>query len=468
MEGTMSTNRFSRCIFALLGCILIFLLAACGETGVNPPPGGSPTSTVNPSKTPLPGSSPTVTTAPVPPTQIGCPAAGTVRAAVTAPLALGKDANIVYLVTEYSANSSNTTSTLKRFDVTTGAKTEILKVPSVTFGSPQVSADGQWILFVTSTAQFDELQMVRMDGQGLQTLYCLPAHSILKALWSANQQEVLISASASPNGFTGLYLLNILKGTIEQVFKPTVGSNPVLGSAFVNPITWLNNTQVYVTFADFPIAPATKIGLLNTDRGTQTISDLKTVFTQTLGTPHNYPCFDADSSYDASTLFISLCGGISAPNCSGSCSLGTREGPGSINTERAIGGNTNTILSNQTLGIASVRAVTSDTLLLLVHNFSMNHKFDPSQNGLWRVATSGSGLTRLTTEASGTTTSLCPFSQNPWSNVSRDGSMYAFQTITNGYPATYTLAFGQLSGGAPQTLASIAGTHLDLIGWTTM
>jgi len=109
-----------------------------------------------------------------------------------------------------------------------------------------------------------------------------------------------------------------------------------------------------------------------------------------------------------------------------------------------------------------------NTLLLLVDNFSENHKFDASQNGLWRVATSGSGLTRLTTEASGVTTSLCQFSQNPWSNVSRDGSMYAFQTMTPGYPATYTLAFGHLSGGTPQTLASITGTHLDLIGWTTM
>ena len=464
----MNTTRFTRCIFTLLSCSLVFLLTACGETSVNPPPAGSPTSTVHSSQTPLPGSSPTVTTAPVPPTQTGCPAAGTVRAAATAPLALGKDANIIYLVTEYGASSSSTTSTLKRFDVTTDAKTEILKVPGVAFGSPQISADGQWILFVTSTGQFDELQMVRMDDQGLQTLYCLPAHSILKALWSANQQEVLISASAPPNGFTGLYLLNIVKGTIEQVFKPTTGSNPVPGSVFADPITWLNNTQVYVRFGDFPIAPATKIGLLNTDHGTQTINDLKTVFQQTLGTPHNYPCFDADSSYDASTLFIGICGGISAPNCSGSCSLGTREGPSTINTERATGGDTNTILSNQTLGIASVRAVTSDTLLLLMHNFSMNHKFDPSQNGLWRVTTSGSGLTRLTTEASGTTTSLCPFSQNPWSNVSRDGSMYAFQTMTNSYPTTYTLAFGQLSGGAPQTLASITGTRLDLIGWTTM
>ena len=467
MEGLMHTHRFSHYIFALLACFLVFLLAACGETG-NPPPGG-PTSTTGPSTTPTTGSTTiptlTVTTAPVPPAQTSCPATNVVRVAVTAPLALGKDANVVYLVTEFSANGSSATSTLKRVDVVTAAKTEILKVPGVTFDSPQISADGQWILFVTKTPQTDELQMVRMDGQGLQTLYCLPAHSILNALWSSNQQEVLLSTSSPQLGFTGLYLLNIAKGTIEQVFSPT-GGGAGPGSGYVAPITWLNNTEVYVSFSGQSIAPADKIGLLHTDRGDQTIKDIVTVFQQALGTPHNYPCYDADSSYDASTLFVAQCGGISAPNCSGSCVLGTREGPSTIESEKATGGNASTILTNQKMGIASVRAVTGNTLLLLVHNFSQNHPFDPSQNGLRRVATDGSGLTRLTTEASGTTTSLCPFSQNPWSNVSRDGSMYAFQTRTNTYPTTYTLAYGKLNGGAPQTFASITGTRLDLIGWT--
>ncbi len=215
----MRTTRFSRCIFTLLGCSLIFLLAACGDTGVNPPPTSSPTPTVNPGMTPSPTLVPTVTTAPVPATQTSCPPQGTVRAAVTAPLALGKDANIVYLVTEYSANTP--TSTLKRFDVTTGAKTEILKMPGVTFDSPQISADGQWILFVTVSSQRDELQMVRMDDQGLQTLYCLSNGRINNPLWSSNQQKVLFSASAAPNGFTGLYVANIANGTIEQVLKPT-------------------------------------------------------------------------------------------------------------------------------------------------------------------------------------------------------------------------------------------------------
>ena len=245
-------------------------------------------------------------------------------------------------------------------------------------------------------------------------------------------------------------------------------SNPVLGPVYVNPITWLNNTQAYVSFANFPIAPADRIGLLDTSRGTQTISDLTTVYQQSLGLPFNYPCYNADSSYDASTLYIAQCSGISAPNCSGSCQLGTREGPSTILTEPAAGGSKQPLLSSQTLGIAVVRAITSNTLLLLVENFSQNHPVDTSQNGLWKVNAGGSGLTRLTTEPKGIGTSLCQFSQNPWSNVSRDGSMYAFETFNKVYPTTYTLAFGQLSGGAPQTLASITGTQLQMIGWTTM
>src|ERR1700730_17933841 len=113
-EKIMRSTRFSRCIFALLGCCLIFLLAACGDTG------GTATGSPTPGKTV--GTTPTVTTAPVPPTLTSCPPQGTVRVAVTAPLALGKDQNVVYLVTEYVGGGDTPTSTLKRFDVTTGAK----------------------------------------------------------------------------------------------------------------------------------------------------------------------------------------------------------------------------------------------------------------------------------------------------------------------------------------------------------
>ncbi len=117
-----------------------------------------------------------------------------------------------------------------------------------------------------------------------------------------------------------------------------------------------------------------------------------------------------------------------------------------------------------------MRAISGSTLLLQIENFSQNHYVDSSQNGLWKLNTDGTGLTRLTTEVKGNVTFLCQFSQNPWSNVSRDGSLYAFETNNTGtYPYAYTLSFGQLSGSSPQSFASISdGTQLAIIGWTTM
>jgi hypothetical protein len=106
----MNKTRYSRSIFALLVCTLVFLLAACGQTTVKPPATGSPTSTGNPSTTPLPGTTPTVaptvTTAPVPPTQTDCPAANTARSAVMRPLALGSHQNLVYIYNEVPQNTS--------------------------------------------------------------------------------------------------------------------------------------------------------------------------------------------------------------------------------------------------------------------------------------------------------------------------------------------------------------------------
>jgi hypothetical protein len=359
---------------------------------------------------------------------------------------------------------------LKRYDVTTGSKTVIVHLPQTNISSAQVSADGQWLLFVSDVFQpgpdggVAQLQLVRMDGQGLQTLYC--GSSLSNVIWSSDQQSVLFGASTPPQGFNGIYLLNLRSGMVQLELNPT---KTTLGSIGVYPVTWLDNTRAYVTYTNAPIAPFDRLGILDTTKGpNQPPSNVVQVYQDKTSTAFNYPCWDADSSYDATTLFIAQCSGISAPNCSGSCALGTREGPSSIYTEPGSGGSMKTLLSNQALGIATVRSVTSAMLLLLVENFSQNHQVNAGQNGLWVMHSDGSGLTRLTTEASKTSTSLCPFSQNPWSNVSRDGSMYAFQTQTNSYPYTYTLAYGQLNGGAPQTLASITGTRLELIGWTTM
>ena len=83
----------------------------------------------------------------MPTTLTTCPPAGTARAAVLAGLALGGHPNIVYIVNEFPTTSSST-GTLKRYDVTTGNKTEILNLSKTYISEAQVSTDGQWILFV--------------------------------------------------------------------------------------------------------------------------------------------------------------------------------------------------------------------------------------------------------------------------------------------------------------------------------
>lgn len=455
--------RYSRYSFALIACCLLFLLAACGSTGTPPSTGGS---TPTNSATATPATTPTITTVPMPPVQTSCPAPGTARAAIMPPLALGPHQNIVYLVKEFHGNTP--TSTLKRYDLTTGNKTEIVKLAGVSIPEAQLSADGQWLLFVNSVNQQYKLQLVRMDGQGLQTLYCAP-RSIDHVLWSSNQKYAIFNSFSNDQG--GMYLLNLQNGTIQLELLPA-DSGPPLNLKFLGtPMTWLDNTRVYISFTTFPIAPIDRLGLLDTSRGpNQHMSDLTTVYQDKTGGTFNYPCWDTDSSYDASTLFVAKCSGISAPNCSGSCTLGTREGPSAIYTEPGRGGSLHTLLTNQTLGIASVRSISSSTLLLQVENFSVNLTVDTSQNGFWKVKTDGTALTRLTTEAKGISTSLCPFTQNPWSNISRNGGLYAFETTTSGsYPSTYALSFGSLNGGRPQTFASISdGTQLSIVGWTTM
>jgi len=96
------------------------------------------------------------------------------------PLTLGNHPTIVYLPEDTSGNIPSAFGRLLRYDVTSGLTTEIVKVPGAGLEPAQVSADGQWILFVADTAEQqaqlrqEKLEMVRIDGRYLQTLYCLP------------------------------------------------------------------------------------------------------------------------------------------------------------------------------------------------------------------------------------------------------------------------------------------------------
>ncbi len=446
----MHTYRHLLLIFS--SCCLIFLLSACspfpsGGTSPTPTTGGG-TTISSQGNTPTAASG-TPTTVPVPPTQTSCPAAGTARAAVTATLALGNHVNLVYTFNQGTADNP-TSAILRRYDVRTNGKTDIVTLPRTYIDTAQISTDGQWILFTSTTSGQDVIQMVRMDGQGLQTLHCAPASQhISDVQWSPDQKSAIFVEGQDLSSST-VYLLTLASGTLQPEIAP-----PSPGSIGVTPQTWLDNTHVYMTgFVANSDAPPQNVYLLDTGKGAhQQVSNLQQVV-KVSGF-----CFSFDSSIDNKNLFLSQCNSsLSSPG--GGIAL---QSPSSISTQPATGGGSQkSIFSNSTLAVTTLRVISSTTMLLIIGNTSGN----TSHNGLYKIHTDGSGLTPLTTNGSGQTSSLNPFTQYTWSNLSRDGSTYALK-LTSNQGANQALLIGSLSGGSPSTIASFNGTgNVNVVGWT--
>ena len=375
-----------------------------------------------------------------------CPSPGTARAAVMPPMTLGSHPNIVYIVNE----STPFQGTLKRDDIVTGGKVEIVKQANTTISEAQVSADGQWSMFVAQVSGQSKLQLVRMDGQFLQTLYCAsppsgenPGVALEEVQWSVDQKLVAFVS------FPSIYLLNVTNGVLQVELTIPRES----GVTFVHPRTWLDLTRVYVTIQGTDAPPET-LAILDTSKGpNQSVQNLQVAFDASTSTPF---CWDFDSSFDATQLFVSQCTNGPANGPGG----GPAHGPSVITVRPPTGSPYTYLYVNQAQAFNAVRAVTSNTLLFTVGNMSG----DTSQNGLWRVRTDGSSPLHLTPSGQ-----LNQFTQFPWSNVSRDGTKYVLQIISSSPPnTTYTLEYGSLSGGSPTVFASITNTQLATVGWTTM
>lgn len=438
-----------RVLMVFLICCLVLFLAAC-STGDPTGNGGTPT----PSSTPAPSqpsdSTPTPgQTQPMPKTQTSCPSAGSGRAMVTAHLALGKHQNLVY-VYNVGSPAHPDTSFLKRFDAASSAKTTIVTFSNTYVTDAQVSADGQWILFVAMSGGRERLQAIRLDGQGLQTLYC--ASSLLAPQWSTDQRHLIFGQDGG--AATQLFLLDTRSGSVQRVFSDQ--------GSFYMPLTWLDNTRLYLVHQPTD-APADSLYLLDTGKGAnQTVNDLRIVYKQNVDASH-YQCWNADSSYNAQALYVAEC---TTPINTQRPGLGAVEGPSKITAMSSVGNTPLPVYQTSVGGITTVRAITGSLLLFTVDSqaFDTSVHVDTSQNGLWVVNTNGSGATRLTTMVG----SLNNFSQFPWSNVSRDSSYYSLQVVNS---SALSLAVGSLSGGAPTTFASTTpGSTSDLIvaGWTLL
>ncbi len=429
----------------VLSLCLIVLFAACGQ---HP--------TMNVDQINAKGTSSQITQMPA--TKTDCPADGTARAAVMRPFHLGKHANVVYIYNEIPLNTSTAFGHLKRYDVVTAQKTELV-TSGIAIQSAQVSADGQWVLFLTTPdPRLDPqhsamLQLVRMDGQGLQTLYCLPSANYSHATmpnvqWSPDQQSILITTDTHDT--TSLViLLHVKTGKLETELNITDTQQLYRYSV----LTWLDNTRAYVVKQGRQgPEPPRVLYILDTATNKDPYgSDLK----QVLEHSARMSFLSFINSADGQKLFVSYCLLASNP-------FGT-----TISVGGAAGGLQQTIYHQaNTICAEDMRVVSSKTLFVVGMRAAQNG--NTYYNQAWTLGTDGSRRTVLFDTIRGSTDySMDLYTQYPWSNISRDGGMYALQTRDNN-GSLQTLVVGSLNGGNPTQFAYTSRGSVAIAGWTTM
>jgi hypothetical protein len=408
-------------------------------------------------------SSPTGTSAPItvsmPPTQTSCPVPGTARAAVTRPLVLGTHQNIIYFE---NASPDGTSGTLKRYDVTTHQATDIVKKPDAYILEAQVSADGQWVLFISSVNGQPALQMVRMDGQGLQTLYCAPSNltspnsfssALSNLVWSTDEQMVIFDQQGSSAPPTFL-LLNLATGVVQIELQIDPNS-----SLSYTPRVWIDDTHLALfARSSSEYSQETSIYVLDTHNGAnQHTNALQRIVTAPTS------CFDFDISTDHTKFFLY--------RCTYNPSQSSRQGPSSISVIPVTGGTEHIIFASQTLAVLGLRVISDSGLLVLVGMGGFNSQ----KNGLYTIHIDGTNFVKFVgydifgIEARAMIFALYEFSPYPWSIVSRDGNMYAVVLVSDcGMHCQYTLLFGSLSGGKVTSLTSGLANSFGMVGWTTI
>ena len=395
--------------------VLVMGLAACSQ-GQRGPATGTPTPV---SETPLPVTLP--------------------------PISVGTHPNVVFFTSDNS-NRSNLDGLLERYDTVTRQSVTIASMPGVKIEEAQLSSDGQWVLFIAYVTDHDELRLVRIDGQHLQTLLAAPPYAGLhNAQWSPNQRYVVFDQQPPESGPTITYLLDIQRMQLHALL--TSGAEP--NAPAYAPRKWLNDTQVALVSSQDPNSAAQNIYILDISKAA---SQPRQVYSGSL------QCKDFDTNSDGAQLFIS--------SCAIKDSQQGETGSSTITMQPVSGGTPRTIFHSSTLIVEQIRFLQPHTLLLL------------TRGEVWTINTDGTGLRHISGSSSTrflpNFLSFASYSQSSWSNVSRDGTLYALQAIQSGVDThTSSLEYGAFSGGVLHTFASAfvglvsPGSDLYLVGWTT-
>lgn len=404
-----------------------------------------------------------VVTSPMPPTQTSCPADGKARAAVMRSYGTQGNNIVVYA----ASTSSSGTSALMSYNPLTGKTKSIITLPSM-LTDVQLSANGQWVIFFTyntNPGSVSQLQMVRIDGQGLQTLYCsssAPSDLLASPGLNPTQPWSLFFMENSTGNSATLFVLDIPTGTLVQKSA---------ASHSYSPISWSNDEELYLHEShesgsldggmQYSVVQLT----IHPGQGGSEPTILSEMDVSTL-------CSDVSFSTDNSTMYTSQCTGQGGNI--GASGLVPSQGPSALARAKLDvaadqWGKAIVYYTHPTLAIVQIRAVTSTRLLLVVRNDDMY----ANQNGLWEMNTNGLGLQRLYTDTSEVTL-LNTSSQYPWSNVSGDGDNYAFKVGSTQSLGYDQLLVGSLSGGVPKVIVQ-DGTEgidhmavLNIVGWTTV
>jgi hypothetical protein len=440
-------RRFTTTVLLFASCALLVLLAACG-----PPAVGSHATTSGTSSVTAPAThastfgtssvTASVTTEPMPPTQTSCPANGQGRPAVTAPLALGNQQTVVYV------DTSSSKSTLKSYTLSTGQTTTLTSVPvsfQVALVDAQVSTDGHYVLFITGR----ELQMIRMDGQGLQTLYCYPQRTgvpdtLMNLLWSPNQQLAVFEEPSVYGGPAGptVRLLNLGNGSVQTIAQS--GEHVAIQLE-----AWLGNTQVYYTIYAPPLAQLyNNVYALNV---TEPVEKNSTEIAPIQGN-----LWDMNLTPDNRTLILSQCADILNFGASGQQNESLP--PSLITAQPARGGTLRPIYVSHVHAVVQTR-LSNQAMLFVIEDSAY---IEGPQDGLWKINLDGTGLTLLMrghTVLAGTRTT--------WANVSRDGMFYAAVNHTlQGASVSTEVYVGPFNGGTPKRFIATNDT-IAIAGWTT-
>lgn len=423
------------------------LVGSKNNNNPQPPHHAVPVATPTPSPTsratPTPSATPMSVTQPVPATQTDCPAPNTARAMVTAPLARGSHPQIVY-----AANLSR----IMRYDTVSHESHEIFNTPGTyAIRTSILSADGQWVLFELYDATKSagganiELRMVRVDGQGVQTLYCGELASLT---WSPDKQWIAFDdAIQYPGSADTIHLINTTTGQyLDAVDIPQQNTPPGYNP---RPHFWGSPTQLYLSDA-VGSTPSHTYLFDVTSGAHQALSSLPLVSTQ----PYIQGLADGSSIY------------LLAASCSAgatNCGIGQ---PGMTAIERLSTDwkAPQTIFQHPQLLLNDFNQVDKANLLVVASNPSA------STRELWLVKADGSGATQLASAQADWKAS--PSQMNVGNGsvaTSADGSMFA---VSNWPSATGTrpeIAYGEPKAG--NTLTAVpqdSGTYQYALGWTSL